>query len=261
MSAPAAPAPALAVHDLTVAVQGRELVCGLSMQFAPGAFCAILGRNGTGKTLTLHTLAGLRSPRRGEVRLADRPLASLRRRDIARAIGLLTQDSEAGFPATVLESVLIARHPHLPLLGWEGTGDLDIAEDALRQAGLLELAGRGTDTLSGGEQRRCAIAALLAQQPRIFLLDEPTNHLDPQQQREICGLFRRLADGGATVIATLHDPTVAARFADHALLLHGNGRWSGGAAGEVLNAQSLSSLYLAPMEELRHGGRKVFVGG
>jgi len=262
MQEAAAPtAPALTAHDLTVAVEGRELVRDLSMPFGPGQFCAILGRNGTGKTLTLHTLAGLRMPHRGEVRLAGRPLAALRRRDIARAMGLLTQDSEPGFPATVLETVLIARHPHLALLQWEGGNDRRIAEEALHQVGLAQFGQRGTGTLSGGEQRRCAIATLLAQQPRIFLLDEPTNHLDPHHQQQIFGLLRRLADGGATVIATLHDPTVAAQFADQALLLYGDGRWRGGAAAQVLTAPSLSELYLTPVAELRHEGRKVFVGG
>ena len=120
-------------------------------------------------------------------------------------------------------------------------------------------AGRRTDTLSGGEQRRVAVAALLAQQPATFLLDEPTNHLDPHHQLAVLGLFRRLADAGSTVITTLHDPTLAARFADRVLLLYGDGRWSLGPVRTTLNAQTLSDLYLAPMIELGGNGRRVFV--
>jgi len=118
---------------------------------------------------------------------------------------------------------------------------------------------RRTDTLSGGEQRRVAVAALLAQQPAVFLLDEPTNHLDPHHQLVVLGLFRELARAGRTVITTLHDPTLAARFADRVLLLHGDGRWTLGPVGEALTEASLSDLYLAPMMELDKDGRRVFV--
>jgi len=124
---------------------------------------------------------------------------------------------------------------------------------------LIELADRRTDTLSGGEQRRVAVAALLAQQPGIFLLDEPTNHLDPHHQIGVLGLFRELARTGSTVITTLHDPTLAARFADRVLLLFGDGRWSVGPVREALTAEKLSALYDSPMIEIEKDGRRVFV--
>jgi iron complex transport system ATP-binding protein len=104
-----------------------------------------------------------------------------------------------------------------------------------------------------------AVAALLAQQPDIFLLDEPTNHLDPHHQLAVLGLFRGLADQGRTVVTTLHDPTLAARFADRALLLFGDGRWSLGPVSSSLTAATLSELYLTPMLELHHDRRRVFV--
>jgi len=124
---------------------------------------------------------------------------------------------------------------------------------------LGDFATRRTDTLSGGEQRRVAVAALLAQQPQLFLLDEPTNHLDPHHQLAVLGLFRSLASAGRTVITTLHDPTLAARFADRVLLLPGDGRWSLGPVATTLTAAALSELYVAPMIELRDGARRVFV--
>ena len=124
---------------------------------------------------------------------------------------------------------------------------------------LADFSQRRTDTLSGGEQRRVAIAALLAQRPGIFLLDEPTNHLDPRHQVGVLGLFRGLADQGSTVITTLHDPTLAARFADRVVLLFGDGRWRAGPVREVLTAESLSALYNSPMLEIEKDGRRVFV--
>lgn len=254
-SAPAA----LTAERLAVRGGPRELVKDLEVRFERGRFVAILGRNGSGKTLTLHTLAGLRSPAAGAVMLDGEPMAQMRRRAVARRMGLLMQDLEDGFAMTALEAVLIGRHPHLAAWHWESAEDECIAREALARMGLEQAAGRNVDTLSGGEQRRVAVATLLAQQPEVFLLDEPTNHLDPQHQLHVLGLFRALADAGSTVIATLHDPTLAARFADHVILLFGDGRWRAGAVAETLTAESLSELYLTPVIELGSGARRVFV--
>jgi iron complex transport system ATP-binding protein len=249
----------LTARQLSVHVGMRTLVRDLSVEFAPGEVVAILGCNGSGKTLTLHTLAGLRSPHQGAVHLDGMPFDRLTRRAVALRLGLLAQDIEDAFVTTALEMVLIGRHPHLSLWQWETAEDVRISRESLAAVGLGEFADRRTDTLSGGEQRRVAVAALLAQRPGIFLLDEPTNHLDPHHQIGVLGLFRELARAGSTVITTLHDPTLAARFADRVLLLFGDGRWSAGPVRETLTAAGLSALYDSPMIELEKDGRRVFV--
>jgi iron complex transport system ATP-binding protein len=235
------------------------LVSDLSVDFAAGELVAILGCNGAGKTLTLHTLAGLRPANAGEVCLDGVPFEKLKRRAIALRLGLLAQDLEDAFVTSALEMVLIGRHPHLSLWQWETAEDEKIAREALATVNLADFAERRTDTLSGGEQRRVAVAALLAQRPQVYLLDEPTNHLDPHHQIGVLSLFRELAGSGRTVITTLHDPTLAARFADRALLLFGDGRWSVGPVREALTAESLSALYNSPMVEIEKDGRRVFV--
>jgi iron complex transport system ATP-binding protein len=242
-----------------VSVGARRLVAGLSLEFVPGEFVAILGRNGTGKTLTLHTLAGLRRPQAGAVYLDGAAMESLSRRAVAQRLGLLAQDVEESFVTTALEAVLIGRHPHLKLWQWETAADERVAHEALTAVDLERFAARRTDTLSGGELRRVSVAALLAQEPAVFLLDEPSNHLDPAHQLGILGLFRELCSAGKTVIATMHDPTVAARFADRVVLLHGDGRWAAGPARELLTAERLSELYLSPMLQLEKDGRRIFV--
>lgn len=178
---------------------------------------------------------------------------------MAQRLGLLAQDLEQSFVTTALEAVLIGRHPHLALWQWESDEDGRIAREALAAVDLTAFAGRRTDTLSGGEMRRVAIAALLAQDPSLYLLDEPTNHLDPRHQLAILTLFRELTRSGRTVIATLHDPTIAARFADRALLLFGDGSWRAGPAEELLTAANLSELYQSPMLEFEKDGRRIFV--
>jgi iron complex transport system ATP-binding protein len=249
---------ALRARDLSVSAGERRLVTGLNISFAPGEFSAILGRNGCGKSLTLHTLAGLRPATSGTVELEGQPLTQRSRRSIAQRLGLLTQDLEEGFSSTVLESLLIGRHPHLSLLEREGPADRHLAQAALTRVGLPGFAQRSTETLSGGEQRRCAMAALLTQDPQVYLLDEPSNHLDPQQQLAVLGLFKEEANRGRTVVAILHDPTLAARFADSALLLYGDGNWLAGPAAKVLSAPALSQLYETPLTEVAVGSRRVF---
>lgn len=259
LRATAQPALTLTVAGLCVEVARRRLVQDLEFSVAPGEFIAVLGENGVGKTLTLHTLAGLRPPAAGNVRLGDRDLREWPRRELARALGLLAQSSEDPFPSTVLESVLIGRHPHLEFWQWEGEADATLARAALSEVDLAEREDRALDTLSGGERRRLAIATILTQDPAVFLLDEATNHLDPHHQIEVLESFRSRADAGRAVIASLHDATLAARFADQALLLYGDGSWTFGPVALVLDTVNLSRLYRTPVHELEFRGRRVFV--
>jgi iron complex transport system ATP-binding protein len=251
----------LSCNGLDVEVAGRLLVESLSLSVVPGRFVALLGRNGAGKTLTLHTLAGLRASVRGTVELDGRPLAAWQPAARARRLALLPQTAEDPFPVTVLEAALIGRHPHIDFWRWEDAGDIAIAQECLAEVDLRGLHQRTVDTLSGGERRRLALATLLAQDPDICLLDEPTNHLDPQHQLGILRLFRARAEAGGSVVASLHDATLAARFADDALLLHGDGRWAFGPCAEVLTSASLSELYMSPMHEIDWDRRRVFVAG
>lgn len=258
MPAPVPDAAALQASGLHIRAGFRTLLTEFNATFGPREFTAILGRNGSGKTLTLHTLAGLRAAAAGRVSLDGSPLDTLPRRAIARRIGVLLQDPEESFASTALESVLIGRHPHLSAWQWEGREDERVALAALDRLELADFAARRTDTLSGGEQRRVAIAGLLAQEPGIYLVDEPTNHLDPHHQLAVLEILRELATRGATIIASVHDPTLAARFADRVLLLYGDGRWRLGDAREILTEQSLTELYATPIMELAVGKRRVF---
>lgn len=261
--APAALIPAgrelLGAASLDVAVPGRRLVAALDFRVAAGEFVCVLGANGAGKSLTLHTLAGLRPPAAGGVRLCGRALPDWPRRERARRLGLLTQVSEDPFPGTVLDAVLVGRHPHVSLWHWESEADVQVARAALAACDLAGLEDRAIDTLSGGERRRVALAAVLAQDPDVLLLDEPQNHLDPHHQLDVLKLLRVRADGGRAVVATLHDPSLAARFADQVLLLFGDGRWACGDTATTLTAEALSDMYRVAIEEVLVGGRRLFL--
>jgi iron complex transport system ATP-binding protein len=251
----------LACTQLTVEVAGRALVRDLQLAVASGAVTAILGRNGAGKTLTLHTLAGLRAPARGMVTLDGQSLASWPRRALGRKLGLLTQTTEDPFPSTVLDSVLVGRHPHIDFWRWESDADRAIARAALAAVALEELAERDVDTLSGGERRRVALASLLAQDPDVLLLDEPINHLDPHHQLDVLKLLRERAGAGRTVVMSLHDAGLAARFSDHVLLLFGDGEWLSGPTSAVLTPQTMTRLYGVAVREIAWAGGRTFVAG
>ncbi len=249
----------LSCSKLAIGIEDRNLVRDLDVTVHRGTTTCILGRNGTGKTLTLHTLARLREAQGGSIALEGKPLADWPRVDFARQVALLTQDSEDPFPASVLETTLIGRHPHIGFWDWESERDRTLAREALASVDLTGFEARSAATLSGGERRRVALAALLVQDPVVLLLDEPTNHLDPRHQLEVLRLLQARTAAGGTVIMSLHDAGLAARFADQVLMLFGDGHWLCGPTDEILTAANVSRLYQAPVEELSWPGGRTFV--
>jgi iron complex transport system ATP-binding protein len=251
-------APLLECREMDIRIGTRTLVSRLNLEVRAGSLLAVLGPNGSGKSLSLHTFAGLRPPACGELLVGGRPITAWTRRALACELALMPQNVEDPFPANVLETVLLGRHPHIARWQWESARDRAIATNALAAVGLSGYEEREIYTLSGGERRRAALAAVLAQTPRLFLLDEPTNQLDPNHQLEALNLLRQRADAGAAVIVTLHDPGLAARFADHALLIGKSGDWRCGPAADILSAPHLSQLYDTRIEVAEIHGRRVF---
>ncbi|HYW93759.1 MAG TPA: ABC transporter ATP-binding protein [Gammaproteobacteria bacterium] len=253
--------PLLELVDLDPDVPGRRSA-PLSLAIEPGQCWGVLGPNGAGKTTLLHTLAGLRRPASGEVRLRGVPLSKLSRRRIARAIGIAFQHHHDSFPASVRETALMGRHPHLRAWQGEGREDHQRARQALRQTGLEALAGRPVATLSGGERQRLALATVLTQAPEIYLLDEPTSHLDLRHAVLVLDRVREaLADGRHAAIMSLHDVNLAARYCDHLLLLHPDGASVHGPATEMLREDRLEALYAHPLHAVETPAGRGFLPG
>jgi len=232
----------LVCRGLSVEAAGRTLLRDLEVELEPGQRWGLLGPNGCGKTLLLHTVAGLRPAAAGSIQIDGVPLERLRRRRVAQRVGLLFQEAAPTLPATVLETVLTGRHPHLRPWQWQATGDERIARKALQAVALEGLEHRDLTSLSGGERQRVAIATLLAQEPEIYLLDEPTNHLDLRHQLRALRLFADLASAGASLLMSVHDVNLALRFCDHLILIQGP-RVLAGPVREIATAERLSELY------------------
>lgn len=253
------PAPLLEAKNLALRVADRWLCCEFSVSLAPGQCLVVLGPNGAGKTTLLHTLAGLRGAAVGQVRMDGRALGTWSAGELARFRAVLPQQQPDHFAASVLETVLVGRHPHLSRWAWEGPGEVALARAALGEVGLAEFEGRDVLSLSGGERQRVAIAAVLTQAPRLFLLDEPTNHLDLHHQIRVLDLFRRRAQAGHGVVMVLHDINLAARYADQVILLDGQGGVLAGEGGAVLVPEALSRAFGHPLRRVAVAGRALFV--
>lgn len=217
---------------------------GVSVHLAHGALTGILGPNGSGKTTLLRLLSGTRRPTSGEVRLGDRALSALSRREVAQQIAVVPQETQLAFDYSAIEIVLMGRHPHLGLFTVEGPEDLGIARDAMTATGTGALADRPFDQLSGGEKQRVVIAAALAQSARLLLLDEPTASLDLGYQLEVSTLLQTLnREHGVTMAISTHDLNLAATICRELILMRDGRVLAAGPTRDVLTPDNVRRLY------------------
>ncbi|WP_455202176.1 ABC transporter ATP-binding protein [Kaarinaea lacus] len=248
--------------SLKVSIANRNVCDDLNISINSGECWGVLGINGIGKTTLLHTLAGLRDPDEGDIYYQDTNIRSLGKTELAKKRGVLFQTKSDPFPATVLETVLIGRHPHIENWQWESKKDIELARNSLQQVDLAGMEDRYISSLSGGERQRVAIATILAQQPDIYLLDEPTNHLDVQHQIKLMQLLHNSNDQqDSAFIMILHDLNLAARFCDHILMLFGNGKVLAGETKMLLTAENLNELYGYPIKVINDNSQDVFLPG
>jgi len=222
---------------------------GFSLQDAtvavsPGSLTGLLGPNGCGKTTLLRLLCGVLRPQNGRVLLGDRDIESMARRDLARHVAVVPQETHPAFDYSVLEMVLMGRHPHLGAFQLEGPADLEIARTALAATGTAHLAPRNYMTLSGGEKQRVIIASALAQATELLLLDEPTASLDLGYQLEIAALLARLnREQNVTMVLATHDLNLAASLCDRLVVMRDGRVLTHGATRDVLTGDMVRQLY------------------
>lgn len=252
----------LVCQSLDISIAGKEICNKLELALAPGQLWGLLGSNGIGKTTLLKCMAGLTTPDSGSVLLENQSIDNLPRRAIARLLGMLQQHTVYVFDASVLETAMTGRHPHLGYWEREGPQDKQKALDAIRAVDLEGFESRSVTSLSGGEARRLAFASLIVQEPAILLLDEPTNHLDMKHQIRIMNQVEmQVEKQGRCAMIALHDVNLAARYCSHILLLFGDGDWQAGPVSELLTLENLERLYQCPVETVQTSAGRRFLPG
>lgn len=247
----------LELRDVGVDLGGREVVRGVSLVLPSGGWLGVLGPNGAGKSTLLRAIAGV-VEHRGFVRLDGRDATTMRRRELALRIAVVSQKPTVPEGVTVVDYVSLGRTPHIGYFGSIGRRDREAVAEVVAALDLTGVATRAVASLSGGEAQRVFVARALAQEPSLLLLDEPTTSLDVGRQQDVLELIETLRrDRGVTVISALHDLSLAGQFADRLLVLHEGNQVAEGVPSEVLTEQVVreffgASVRLVPVDGSGH---------
>src|SRR5262245_8936980 len=235
----------LQASDISFAYRpGSPVLDGGSIDVERASIVGLLGPNGSGKTPLLRIMARMLQPESGRILLDGAPIDTQTRRELARRIAVVPQETHSTFDFSVLDIVLMGRYPHLGTFELEGPADLKIARSALEATGTSALESRQFGTLSGGERQRVVIASALAQSSDILLLDEPTASLDLGYQFQIAALLKDLnRERRTTLVVSTHDLNFAAALCGRVVLLKAGRMLAEGPTNEVLNSSNIKALY------------------
>jgi iron complex transport system ATP-binding protein len=239
----------LRLDGVCVDLAGRRIVSGIDLTVGDGQFVGLLGPNGSGKSTILKAIYRVNRPSGGRILLDGRDLLALPARDAARRVAVVAQESVSEFDFTVREIVMIGRIPHKRSFSRDTSADHAAVDGAMDRTGCAHLADRSFNTLSGGEKQLALIARALAQGADHLVLDEPTNHLDIQHQVDILELVAGL---GVSVLAALHDLSLAALFCGAVHVLAGGRIVAGGPPGAVITPATIRAAYGADVLVIEH---------
>jgi cob(I)alamin adenosyltransferase len=245
---------AVELREVCVAYDGRRVIDNVDLDVASGGWLALIGPNGAGKTTILRAIAGV-LPHHGRIALNGEPIARLTVKDLARRVAMVRQEPMMPAGMSVAQYVLLGRSAHFSYLGKEGRDDRRLVGEALDRLSLTEMATRPLESLSGGERQRAAIARALAQDTPLLLIDEPTSALDLGRQQEVLDLIdSERKNRNVTVIAAMHDLTLAGQYADHLALVVGGHLVCHGAPADVLTEAAIAGTYRARVRIRTVGG-------
>ena len=212
----------LRFEGVAVRLGGADVLRGIDLDVAPGEVVGLLGRNGAGKTTLLRTATRVIAPDAGSVRVDGDPVTALSRRELARRVAVVPQETHVPFPFRVAEVVLMGRTPHLGAFAFESPADLERAQQALERMGVAHLADRSILEVSGGERQLVMVSRALVQDPRALIFDEPTAFLDLAHRVQVLGAVRELARDGRAALVVTHDLTLADApdLRERAVLVH-----------------------------------------
>jgi iron complex transport system ATP-binding protein len=234
----------LTVHELEYAYRENKVLKNITFSVNDGEICGLLGPNGSGKTTLLKCINGIFGYGNGSVKVKGQNIGKLSREEIAKLMAVVPQDLSVVFSFTVLQIVIMGGGARFGLTGIPTEKDYLNALDVLKELGIVHLADRRYNELSGGEKQIVLIARALFQKPMILLLDEPTSHLDFKRQYTIMELIKKItAEKNLTTLVTLHDPNIAGRYCSKLVMLREGRIVYHGSRSEIFNTKSLEATY------------------
>ncbi|MEG0250655.1 MAG: ABC transporter ATP-binding protein [Peptostreptococcus sp.] len=230
----------LDVRNLSVEIDKKKILKNVDMSCQKKKFTGIIGPNGSGKSTLLRTVYKSINPKSGSIKLGDIDILNDSYKNIFKHLSVVSQFNNLDFDFSVKEIVLMGRIPHKKIMEKDNLNDFKIVEDALKKVGLLEYQDRSFLTLSGGEKQRVILARAICQEPDFMILDEPTNHLDIKNQLEMFKIMKNL---NISVLAALHDISMAARYCDYLYILKNGEIYAQGSPKEIINKETIDYVY------------------
>lgn len=230
-------------NNLSFSYTDQKVLKNINFQAEKGEFISILGANGSGKTTFFQCMQGLLTPDAGKILLDEENIKKMTKKEIARKIAVVPQESKNIFDYQVLDMVLMGINPWLSFAEQPGADDYQRAEEILAELEILELKHKSFNKISGGERQLVLIARAMMQKSSIFFLDEPNSHLDFKNTHLILKIMRELSAKDKTVITALHDPNLAYQYSDRVIILKAGKIIAAGPVAEVMTAKNLSRAY------------------
>lgn len=215
---------------------------------------SIIGPNGVGKSTLIYCLNKILSPTEGKVMIQGKGIDGIPIKELAKVMGFVPHATSDAFPMTVMDTVLMGRHPHS---GHKITDD-DVQEaySILKMLGMESFAMRSFDELSAGQHQKIVLARGLAQKPKILLLDEPTSNLDIKHQMDVTRILKELSvRDGITVVMISHDLNIASRYSDKIIMLYNKGVYRVGTPEEVITEDNIREVYKVDSQVITDSGR------